>query len=89
MTKWTRHQQEAQAETEISDAERVGEMGMTMSGSIKLQKKIEASQRKQAEEVAAGRRDPRSLFLFPKGYFDKVTLEENPESEFSRPGKGW
>lgn len=44
---------------------------------------------KVAEEVSAGRRSARSLFMFPKGYLNDFTFESNPESEFERAGQGW
>ena len=45
--------------------------------------------RKYAEDVAAGRRSPRSLLMFQKGDLKGYTLTRNPESEFERCGDGW
>ena len=45
--------------------------------------------RKDAEDVAAGRRSARSLFMFQKGDLDGIQLTQNPESEFERDGEGW
>ena len=46
-------------------------------------------QRKDAEEVAAGLRDPRTLLAVQKGDMDGATFTPNPKSEFNKSGEGW
>ncbi len=50
---------------------------------------LKAVHRKDAEDVAAGRRSARSLLMFQKGDLEGATFTLNPASEFYRNGKGW
>jgi 3' exoribonuclease, RNase T-like len=50
---------------------------------------LKARQRKDAEEVKAGRRDPRSLLAVGKGDLKGASFTLNPESEFKCDGRGW
>jgi len=52
-------------------------------------KRLEERKLKDAEEVAAGTRDPRSLFLFDADQVKGMTFSEGPDSEFKREGEGW
>jgi hypothetical protein len=46
-------------------------------------------QRRDAEDVIAGRRSARSLWAIQKGDLKGFTFTPNPNSEFERPGEGW
>lgn len=46
-------------------------------------------QRKDSEDVAAGRRSARSLMAFQKGDLVGYTLAPNKNSEFDHAGSGW
>lgn len=46
-------------------------------------------QRKDAEDVAAGRRSARSLLMFQKDDLKGYRFTPNPASEFERSGDGW
>lgn len=50
---------------------------------------LKARKRKDAEEVVAGLRSARSLWVVGKGDLKGTTFTLNPESEFSRKGEGW
>jgi hypothetical protein len=50
---------------------------------------LKERQRKDAEEVAAGLRDPRSLWVVQKGDLKGFTFAENPKSKYAIPGVGW
>ena len=60
--------------------------GVPTDGGLQLLKDI---QRRDAEDVAAGRRTARSLWAVQKGDLDGFTFTPNPNSEFDRPGEGW
>lgn len=44
---------------------------------------------KDEEEIAAGRRSPRSLLMFSREDLKKFTFTPSPASEFERNGTGW
>lgn len=88
MTKSSFHL-EAQAEAQISAEERAGGMPKTMSMSAAGLKRLEDRKLKDAQEVAAGKRDPRSLFLFDADQVKDLKMSPNPSSEFSKDGEGW
>lgn len=46
-------------------------------------------QRRDAEDVAAGRRAARTLWAFQKGDLEGFAFTPNPNSEFDLPGEGW
>lgn len=46
-------------------------------------------QRRDAEDVAAGRRAARTLWAIQKGDLDGFAFTPNPNSEFDLPGEGW
>lgn len=50
---------------------------------------LKEHQRKDAEEVAAGLRDPRSLWVVGKGDLKGFRFTQNPASKFATPGSGW
>lgn len=50
---------------------------------------LKERQRKDAEEVAAGRRSPRSLLVVGKGDLKDAIFTGNPKSEFADVGFGW
>jgi hypothetical protein len=50
---------------------------------------LKERQRKDAEEVAAGLRDPRSLMVVGKGDLKGVRFTPNPASKYSVKGEGW
>lgn len=50
---------------------------------------LKETQRRDADDVAAGRRAARSLWVLQKGDLDDFTFTPNPNSEFDRPGEGW
>lgn len=50
---------------------------------------LKARKRKDAEEVVAGLRSARSLWVVGKGDLKGTAFTLNPESEFSRKGEGW
>ncbi len=50
---------------------------------------LKARHRKDAEEIAAGLRSPRSLWMIQKGDLDGAVITPNPASEFNRKGDGW
>lgn len=45
--------------------------------------------RKDAEDVAAGRRTARSLWAFQPGDLEGFTFTPSPTSEHDKPGEGW
>lgn len=81
--------QQAQAEAQFSAEERAGVMPRTMSMSTAGLKRLEARQRKDAQEVASSIRSPRSLCMFMADQVRDLTLTQNPSSEFNREGVGW
>lgn len=81
--------EEAQAEVQISAEEHGGSMPRTMSMSGAGLKRLQDRKLKDAQEVAAGVRDPRSLLLFQTDPVKDMTLMGNPTSEFRREGEGW
>lgn len=50
---------------------------------------LKAMHRKDAEDVAAGRRSARSLLMFQKSDLKGFRSTPNPASEFERNGDGW
>lgn len=50
---------------------------------------LKERQRKDAEDVAAGRRSARSLLMFQKDDLKGYRFTPNPASEFERSGDGW
>lgn len=50
---------------------------------------IQSMHRRDAEDVAAGRRDPRSQCMFVPGDLDGATFTEPDSSEYRQPGEGW
>lgn len=50
---------------------------------------LKARKRKAAQEVEAGLRSARSLWVVGEGDLKGATFTPNPESEFSRNGEGW
>ncbi len=50
---------------------------------------LKERQRKNAEEVASGLRDPRSLLALPKGAMKGARVTPNPASAYSQPGEVW
>ena len=50
---------------------------------------IKAQHRRDAEDVAAGRRPARSLMAVGKGDLDGATFTGKPTSEFANVGNGW
>jgi len=50
---------------------------------------LKARKRKDTQEVVAGKRSARSLWVVGKGDLKGATFTLNPESEFSRKGEGW
>lgn len=50
---------------------------------------LKARKRKNAQEVEAGLRSARSLWVVGKGDLKGATFTPNPASEFSRKGEGW
>jgi hypothetical protein len=50
---------------------------------------LKERQRRDVEDVAAGRRTARSLWAIQKGDTEKYTFEFNPDSEYEREGEGW
>lgn len=50
---------------------------------------LKERQRKDAEEVATGKRSPRSLLALKEGDLKKYQFTQNPSSEFSRSGEDW
>lgn len=51
--------------------------------------RLKERQRKDAEDVAAGRRSARSLLMFQKDDLKGYCFTPNPASEFERSGDGW
>ena len=60
--------------------------GAPIGGGLQLLKDI---RRRDAEDVAAGRRAARSLWAIQKGDLEGFAFTPNPNSEFDRPGEGW
>ncbi len=50
---------------------------------------LKERRRKDAEEVAAGLRNPRSLWVVGKGDLKGFRFTQNPASKFATPGSGW
>lgn len=50
---------------------------------------LKETQRRDADDVAAGCRATRSLWALQKGDLEGFTFTPNPNSEFERPGEGW
>ena len=50
---------------------------------------LKARKRKDAEEVQAGHRDPRSLLVVGKGDLKEASFTLNPKSEFKWNGGEW
>lgn len=61
------------------------EQGCLEDGSLLM---LKERQRKDAENVAAGQRSPRSLLMFQKGDLKDYRFTQNPDSEFERGGEG-
>lgn len=54
-----------------------------------VEEAIQSMHRRDAEDVAAGRRDPRSQCMFVPGDLDGATFTEPDSSEYRQPGEGW
>lgn len=50
---------------------------------------LKGIQRKDAEDVVAGRRSARSLWAFQKGDLKGVKIRSSRSSEYDRPPEGW
>jgi hypothetical protein len=64
----------------------LGHLAIEEDGGLSM---LKDRQRKDAEEVAAGLRDPRSLMVVRKGDLKGVRFSPNPASKFSGKGEGW
>ncbi len=64
----------------------LGQVATEKDGGLTM---LKERQRKDAEEVAAGQRDPRSLMVVGKGDLKGVRFTQNPASKFSVKGEGW
>lgn len=71
---------------ETDESVAVTELATTEDGGLLM---LKERQRKDEEEIAAGLRDPRSLWVVGKGDLKGVTFTRNPASKFSIPGTGW
>ena len=54
-----------------------------------LPKLLRERHRRDAYEVAIGKRSARSLLMFQKGDLKGIRLTPNPESEYEQDGEGW
>jgi hypothetical protein len=64
----------------------LGQVATEKDGGLTM---LKERQRKDAEEVAAGLRDPRSLMVVGKGDMKGFRFTPNPASKFSVDGEGW
>ncbi|MDM4768309.1 HAD domain-containing protein [Pelomonas sp. SE-A7] len=76
----------AEALASGSSAVKASGEGAPSDGGLQLLKDV---QRKDAEDVAAGRRQARSLWVVQPGDLEGYTFTSNPNSEFDKPGNGW
>lgn len=81
-----------QADAGLSEMELLELAGIDTSLYVPLEGELpmlKEQQRKDAEDVAAGRRTVRSLWAFQLGDLEGFTFTPSPTSEHDKPGDGW